>query len=155
MAVTLNTFTAGDGINCVKLNYNFSELQTLSNDNESDITTISNTALHKNGDNLEASAVATFKKDTVTTLSTGGAVSLSDNNDYFLTPTGNVTITLPTIASDQYSHTISLIVAGSQYSVNLGTTYSMLSADVDTEQPYSVLYIYNKIDNHWYYFMGQ
>lgn len=155
MPVTLYDFYAGDGINVTKVNYNFSQLQTLSNSNESQINTIAATALHKNGDNLEQSAIDTFKKDQVTVLSTSGSVTLDDNKDYFLTPTGNVTIVLPTIASDQFSHTITLIVAGSEYSVDLGTTYTMSSGTVDTEYTYSVLYIYNKLDNHWYYLIGR
>jgi hypothetical protein len=113
------------------------------------------TALHKNGDNIEQSAIDEFKKDQVTVLSTSGTIALADNKDYFLTPTGNVTITLPTITADEFSHTITLIVAGSEYSVDLGTTYALLSPTIDTEHDFSVLFMYNKLDNKWYYFMGQ
>lgn len=148
-------FQARKGINKDKLNENFSTMQNLANSNETQINTIASTALHKSGDNLEQSAIDEFKKDDATILSTSGAVSLLDGGEYFLTPTGNVTITLPTITADQYSHTISLIVAGSQYIVDLGTTYSMLGPAIDTEQTYSVLFLYNKIDGHWYFFMGQ
>ena len=155
MPVTLYTFDAGKGINRVKLNYNFAQLQDLSNNNESQINTIANTALHKNGDNIEQSAIDAFKKDNVTILSTSGSVSLDDGGDYFLTPTGDVTIVLPTITADQYSHTITLVVAGSSYSVDLGTQYSMLSPEVDTESDYSVLFVYNHIDGKWYYYIGQ
>lgn len=155
MPVTLHDFYAGDGINATKLNYNFSQLQTLANTNESQINNIGATALHKNGDNIEQSAIDAFKKDQVAVLSASGNVPLSDNSDYFLTPTGNVNIILPTITSDEFSHTITLIVAGSVYSVDLGTQLSLLSPTVNTIQPYSVLFMYNKIDNNWYYFIGQ
>lgn len=148
-------FYAGDGINCVKLNENFAALQGITNNNESAINTISTQALHKNGDNLEQSAIDAFKKDNVTVLSTSGTTPLTDGGDYFLTPTGNVTITLPTIDPDQYSHTISLVVAGSEYSVDLGTEYQLLGPEIDTENDYSVLFVYNHIDGHWYYYMGQ
>lgn len=156
MSVTLYDFYAGDGINATKLNYNFSQLQTITNDNESQINTIAATALHKNGDNLESSAIDEFKKDRVTVLTTSGTVALTDNSDYFLIPTGDVIITLPTITADEFSHTITLIVAGSEYSVDLGTgEYHLLSPDIDPAKDYSVLYVYNKIDNKWYDYMGQ
>ena len=148
-------FEPGKGINCVKLNENFAALQGITNNNESALNTISTNALHKNGDNLEQSAIDAFKKDNVTVLSTSGSVPLSDGGDYYLTPTGNVTITLPAITPDQFSHTISLIVAGSQYSVDLGTSYALLSPEVDTENDYSVFFVYNHIDGNWYYYIGQ
>jgi hypothetical protein len=156
MPITLHIFDAGKGINRVKLNENFAALQGLTNSNESQINTIAATALHKNGDNLEPSAIDAFRKDTVIVLETSGSVTLVDGGDYFLTPTGNITVTLPTITPDQYSHTISLIVAGSQYSVDFGQNVgSLLGPDIDTEQPYSVLLVYNKIDDKWYHYIGQ
>ena len=148
-------FEPGKGINCIKLNENFAALQGLTNNNESALNTIATNALHKNGDNLEQTAIDAFKKDNVTVLSTSGSVPLSDGGDYYLTPTGNVTITLPAITPDQFSHTISLIVAGSEYSVDLGTSYALLSPEVDTENDYSVFFVYNHIDGNWYYYIGQ
>lgn len=148
-------FEAGKGINRVKLNDNFAQLQGITNSNESALNTLSTQALHKNGDNLEQSAVDAFKRDNVTVLTTSDGVTLDDGGDYFLIPTGDVTITLPTITPDQYSHTISMVVAGSEYSVDLGTSYSLMNPPVDTEQDYSVLFVYNHIDDKWYYFMGQ
>lgn len=155
MPITLHIFDAGKGINRVKLNKNFAALQGLTNSNESQINTIAATALHKNGDNLEQSAIDAFRKDTVIVLKTSGPVTLVDGGDYFLTPTGNITVTLPTITPDQYSHTITMVVAGSSYSVDLGTTYTMMSPTIDTTHDYSVLFVYNHIDGHWYYFIGQ
>ena len=148
-------FSAGKGINSIKINDNFAMLQQKTNVNETQINTISNTALHKNGDNLEQSAINAFKQDTVTVLSTSGSVTLVDGGDYFLTPTNDVVITLPTVTADQYSHTISMVVAGSQYSVDLVTPNVLLGPDIDTTQDYSVLFLYNKIDNSWYYYIGQ
>ena len=153
--MSLYIFEDGKGINKTKLNYNFAELQTKTNDNESALNTLAATALHKNGDNLDQTAIDAFKQDTVTVISNSGPISLSDGGDYFLTPTGDVTITLPTITPDQYSHTITMVVAGSAHSVDLGTTYAMMSPTIDTTHDYSVLFVYNHIDGHWYYFIGQ
>lgn len=153
---TLYTFSAGKGINAVKINANFAALQNQSNNNETAINNIADTALLKDGSNLTQSAINTFQQQTPNILSTSGAISLTDNTANFLTLTGNGTISLPTVASDQYSHTISLVVAGGAYSLGLGTTYHLYNnLDIDTTKTYNVLYIYNKLDNHWYYSLTQ
>ena len=154
--MALNIFEAGKGINAVKINDNFSQVQNQSNANETAINNIADTALLKDGSNLTQSAINTFQQQTPRILRRSGTISLFDNTANFLTLTGSGTISLPAVASDQYSHTISLVVAGSNYSLGLGTTkhlYSPLA--IDTTQPYNVLYIYNKIDNSWYYSLTQ
>jgi hypothetical protein len=73
--------------------------------------------------------------------------------------TGNGVIALPTITADQYSHTITLVVEGSNYSLDISTAtggkhlYNDLS--IDPTQTYNVLFVYNKIDNSWYYSVTQ
>lgn len=149
-------FEAGKGINAVKINANFAELQSQTNTNETDISNLANTALLKDGSNITPSLVATFQQQTPNILSRSGTISLADNTANFLTLTGNGTISLPTVPNDQYSHTISLVVAGSSRSLGLGTTYHLYNnLDIDTTKTYNVLYIYNKLDNHWYYSLTQ
>ena len=154
--MVMNIFKAGKGINAVKINNNFSQLQTRSNNNETAINNIAKTALLKDGSNLTQSAINTFQQQTPNILSRSGTISLADNTANFLTLTSNGTISLPAVASDQYSHTISLVVAGGSYSLGLGTTYHLYNnLDIDTTKTYNVLYIYNKLDNHWYYSLTQ
>ena len=154
--MALNIFEAGKGINAVKINDNFSQVQNQSNTNETAINNIASTALLKDGSNLTQSAINAFQQQTPNILSRSGTISLTDNTANFLTLTGDGTISLPAVASDQYSHTISLVVAGGSYSLVLGTTYHLYNnLDIDTTQTYNVLYIYNKLDNHWYYSLTQ
>ena len=155
--MTLNIFQAGKGINATKVNDNFAEVQQQANDNESDITTISNTALLKDGSNLTQTIVDDFQQQTPIILATtSGTITLTDNRAHFLALTGNGTIDLPTPASDQYSHTITLTVQGSAYSLDLGTLYHLYNdLNIDTTETYNVLYIYNKIDGNWYYSITQ
>lgn len=155
----LNQFSAGDGINCIKLNENFAELQTQSNNNENSINVISNQALLKDGSNLTAQIVDDFRKQPATVLSSSGTISLLDNSANFLTLTGNAVISLPTISSDDYSHTILLVVAGSAYSLDVQTAtgghhlYNPIV--INTENPYNVMFVFNKLDNNWYYSITQ
>lgn len=152
-------FSAGKGINMVKLNHNFATLQQESNTNETNITNIANTALLKDGSNLTPDIIADFQSQVPNILSTSGTITLTDNTANFLTLTGNGVIALPTILPDNYSHTIILIVEGSQYSLDVSTAtngkhlYNDLR--VDPENTYSVLFIYNKIENSWYYSLTQ
>lgn len=154
--MALNIFEAGKGINAAKINDNFSQVQSQSNTNETAINNIASTALLKDGSNLTQSAINSFQQQTPNILSADGTISLTDNTANFLTLTGNGTISLPAVASDQYTHTISLVVAGGSYSLGLGTTYHLYNnLDIDTTKTYNVLYIYNKLDNHWYYSLTQ
>ena len=149
-------FEAGKGINATKINANFSELQNQTNTNETDIGNLASTALLKDGSNITPSLVTTFQKQTPNVITGDGTIALADNSANFLTLTDNGTISLPTVPNDQYSHTISLVVAGSSRSLGLGTTYHLYNnLDIDTTKTYNVLYIYNKLDNHWYYSLTQ
>lgn len=150
-------FEAGKGINATKTNANFSELQSQTNTNETDIGNLASTALLKDGSNLTQTIIDEFQQQTPNILSTSGTIALTDNSANFLTLTDNGTISLPTVPADQYSHTISVVVAGSTYSLDLGTTKHLLHfpLPIDTTQTYNVLYIYNKIDSSWYYSITQ
>lgn len=153
---TLYTFSAGKGINQVKINYNFAELQQESNTNETAINNIANTALLKDGSNLTQSIIDEFQQQTPNIITSSGSIALTDNSANFLTLTGNGTISLPTISADAYSHTISLIVEGGSYSLDLTATKHLYNpVTIDTTKTYNVLYIYNKIEDEWYYSLTQ
>lgn len=149
-------FEAGKGINAVKINANFSELQNQTNTNETDINTLESTALLKDGSNITPSIVQGFNQQTPNILSGNGTIALADNSANFLTLTGNATISLPTVLDDQYSHTISLIVEGSAYSLGFGTTKTLgTPLSLISTNTYQVFYVYNKIDRSWYFNLGQ
>ena len=154
-------FFAGNGINCKKLNENFMELQQKSNNNETSIGNLYDMALAADGSNLTSEIVYKFQQETPNIISADGDISLSDNSSNFLTLTGNNAnkIVLPAIGADQYSHTIVLVVEGSPYSLDINTAtggrHLYNDLDVDPTQTYSVMFVYNKIDNNWYYYLTQ
>jgi hypothetical protein len=152
-------FSPGKGINMVKLNYNFGAIQQQANTNETNINTIANTALLKDGSNLTPDIIAEFQSEVPNILSGSDTITLTDNSANFLTLTGNGVIALPTIASDNYSHTIALIVEGGQYSLDIATAtggkHLFNDLDVDSTNTYSVLFLYNKIEQAWYYSLTQ
>ena len=151
------TFEAGKGVNLVKLNANFTEVQNLANANETALLRIEQTALRKDGRNLTQDIVDEFRQETPIVLSSKkGNISLTDNKTHFLSLSGAGKIVLPTVSIDQFSHTITLIVAGGSYSLNLGSTNVILTkGDVDVSKPYNVLYIYHKVHRAWYYYISQ
>lgn len=155
-------FRAGDGINQGKLNENFAELQQKSNTNERNIDNLANNALLLDGSNLTSSIVEDFQKQTPNVISGDGDIVLTDNSSNFLTLTGNNTnkVVLPTIAPDEYSHTINLTVQGGSYSLDINTAtggHHLYNGQytIDPTQTYNVLFIYNKIDSFWYYSITQ
>ena len=156
----LHVFSAGKGINQAKINYNFAELQQETNTNETAINNIANTALLKDGSNATQSMIDEFQQQTPVILSGNGNINLTDNKVHFLTLISNNSnkVILPTPASDSYSHTIVLIVQGGSYSLDIangtsGHLYNNLT--VNTANPYSVMYIWNKINSRWYYSLTQ
>lgn len=153
----LHQFQAKKGINAKKLNENFSFVAKQANDNETALDVIAKTALLKDGSNLSQDIINEFNRDVDPIyLSDLGEIILTDNQTYFLTLTGNANIVLPTIYNDSVSHTIVLVVQGSDYSLDLGTEkYLNAPGELKTEQTYQVLYIYNKLDKSWYYCLGQ
>lgn len=158
--MALNEFHPGDGINAQKLNENFAEVQGQINDNENQIIDIDETALRKDGSNMTQEMVNDFNKQTPIILSGNGNINLTDNRVHFLTLTSNNSnkVVLPAVTSDNYSHTIILIVQGSAYSLNIanGTAGHLYNdINVNTSNTYSVMYIYNKINNRWYYSLTQ
>lgn len=153
----MQLFSAGDGVNCIKLNTNFDQVMTDTNSNEAQINDIASTALLADGSNLTQTMIDDFKQEIANVLSTSGTIALTDNTANFLTLTGNGTISLPAISPDNYSHTITLVVEGGSYTLDLGTTKHLYNPamPIDTTETYNVMYIYNKIDNNWYYSLSQ
>lgn len=153
----MHTFEAGKGINALKINENFTEIVDLANANETALLRIEQTALLKDGTNLSQDVVDKFKQDEPIVLKNRqGNIALTDNKTHFLSLSGAGKIVLPSIADDQFSHTITLIVDGSSYSLNLGSTNVILTkGGVDVAKTYSVLYIYHKIHRAWYYYISQ
>lgn len=155
----MHTFEAGKGINALKINENFTEVMDLANANETALLHIEQTALRKDGRNLTQDIVDEFKKDEPIILNGRGDVILTDNRSHFLTLTGNGTIVLPTVLTDQFSHTITLVVQPTQFSLTLDKKQSAVVLGTNTEiietDPFSVLYVYNKIDKKWYYYISQ
>lgn len=151
------TFEAGKGVNLVKLNANFTEVQNLANSNETALLRIEQTALRKDGRNLTQDIVDEFRQETPIVLSNKkGNISLTDNKTYFLSLSGAGKIVLPTVPTDQFSHTITLIVDGSSYSLDVGSVNSILTrGNIDISKTYNILYIYNKINKKWYFYISQ
>jgi hypothetical protein len=152
-------FSPNKGINVVKLNSNFAKLQQKANQNEDGILDIANTALLKNGRNLTPEIINDFQSQVPNILTASGSISLTDNTANYLTLTGDGVIVLPVVPTDNYSHTIILIVEGSNYTLDIGTAtgdkHLFNDITVDPTETYSVMFIYNKIENAWYYSLTQ
>lgn len=153
----MHIFEAGKGINAVKINENFTEVMDLANANETALLQLSQTALLKDGSNLSQEVVDKFKQEEPIVLENRqGDIVLTDNKTHFLSLSGAGKIALPTVLTDQFSHTVTLIVDGSSYSLDLGSTNVILTkGDVDVSKPYNVLYIYHKVHRAWYYYISQ
>lgn len=151
------TFEAGKGVNVKKLNANFAESKNTANANESKLLELYNKSLRKDGSNLSQDVVDKFKQDEPIVLeSRQGDIVLTDNKTHFLSLSGNGKIVLPTVPTDQFSHTITLIVEGSNYSLELGTTKPILTREnIDVSKTYNLLYIYHKVNRAWYYYITQ
>ena len=149
-------FNAGDGINVNSLNTNFDNCKNDANTNEIALNQIAATALKIDGSNLTQNIINAFNQSSPNIITTGGNIPLTDNSVNFLTLTANGTIQLPAVPSDSFSHTIILMVKGGTYSLNLGTTKYILNyLNINIANMYSVMFIYNKLDNSWYYSLTQ
>lgn len=156
----MHIFEAGKGINALNINKNFTDVMDLANANEVALLRIEQTALRKDGRNLTQDVVTQFQQDEPVILENQKEdIALTDNKTHFLSLSGNGKIILPNISDDQFSHTITLIVNGSSYTLdasNGGTLPQILTkGDVDVSRPYNVLYIYHKVHRAWYYYISQ
>lgn len=149
----MHTFEAGKGINAIKINENFIEAADLANANETSLLQLSQTALLKDGSNLSQDIINKFQQnETIVLQGRQGDIALTDNKAHFLSLSGTGKIVLPSVPTDQFSHTIILVVAGGSYSLDLGTNGRMIIQKeiLDISKPYNVMYIFNKIDRLWY-----
>lgn len=152
----MHVFKAGKGINKNKLNDNFEELKEKANANETNLNRLASTALQKDGSNLSQDIINKFQQEIPIILSGSGNIDLTDNKTHFLTLTGNGTPVLPTIGIDEISHTITLIVDGSNFSLDLSAHYAILNKmDIDTSEMYSILFMYHKVKKSWFYYISQ
>lgn len=152
-------FSAGKGINCIKLNQNFADLQTKSNTNETQINNIATNSLKKDGSNVTQSVVDAFNTVTPVVLTNqSGTITLQDNTPYYISLSGDAVLdTMPIVAPDGISHTITAVIQCNNYSFDMSVIHGTLGSviSIDTTKDYQVMFIYNKIDGYWYYSIGQ
>lgn len=154
----LQIFKAGDGPNCIKLNANFQLMKQLQNANETTLQTIASTALLKDGSNFPNSLKEEIRQNPPVILSGDGDQTLTANAEHFFTPTGNARFVLPNVANDDHSYTCTVVVQGSNYSVDVSAATGgqlISNTQLDITKPYSVMFIYNHIDSKWYYYITQ
>ena len=85
-------------------------------------------------------------------LESSGVITLTDNSINTITPTGNVTFTLPTITDDTVLHQIFVqINLSTLYTLALGTSYFFNSTAPDMSQigVYNLVYEYDKANQYW------
>lgn len=91
----------------------------------------------------------------VNSLLSSGTLSLSADRIYVLTPSDNVTFTLPTIEGTETSkfHQIMVQVAMPEtvYTINLGTThyFDLEAPDLTHTGNYNIYFEYDNINNTW------
>lgn len=89
---------------------------------------------------------------TINILATSGTIALTDNTINAITPTGNVTFTLPTIANNSTYHQILIQVDLSMaVSFDLDTTlyFNGIAPDLSSTGYYNILYEYDKLQQAW------
>lgn len=161
--MTMYTFQAGKGINANKINSNFTEVKDQANANENNINTIMNTSLKKDGSNLTDSIINEFQKEIMYTYSAKNVIILDEshfaNKTVCLRLTGNGQIRLYNPTDIIHSNTVRLIVQGSSYTLDVdyatGGRHLYNNLNIDPTQTYCVLFIYNRLDNNWYYSITQ
>lgn len=158
----MHIFEAGKGINATKINENFTEVINVANDNETALLQIANTALLKNGANVTQDMVTKFQQEEpilITGEEASGDIILTDNRTHFLSLTGNGKIVLPTVPTDEYSHTITLVVSSTEYTLDISYDGKAEILATNTEliepNPFNVLYVFNKIEHKWNYYITQ
>lgn len=90
---------------------------------------------------------------TVNVLDTSGTITLSDNSINSITPSGNITFTLPTITDNTVFHEIMVqINLSTVYTIDVGTTYyfNKTAPDLSGAGTYNLYYEYDKANEQWY-----
>lgn len=152
-------FSAGKGINCIKLNQNFADMQNKSNTNETQINNIATNSLKTDGSNITQDIVDAFNTITPTVLTNqSGTITLQDNTQYYISLSGNATLgTMPVVGSDNISHTIIVVIEPNNNSFDISIVGRSLGSGItiNTAYAYQIMFIFNKIDGYWYYCIGQ
>lgn len=104
---------------------------------------------------IDSSALTPYelKNKTINTPSTSGTIELTDNSINSITPSGNITFTLPTIADNTVFHEIMVqINLSTVYTIDVGTTYyfNKTAPDLSTAGTYNLYYEYDKATQQWY-----
>lgn len=93
------------------------------------------------------------KLKTVNVLNTSGTVALTDNSINSITPSGNITFTLPTITDNTVFHEIMVqINLSTVYTIDVGTTnyFNKTAPDLSSAGTYNLYYEYDKATQQWY-----
>ena len=108
-------------------------------------------------DDLGSSPVHTHsdkedKEKAMATLATTGTIALADNLAYQITPTGNITFSLPTVTDRTKLHQILVqMKLTSVYTIELGTAcfFNKSKPDLSTAGSYTLVYEYDNLENCW------
>lgn len=89
----------------------------------------------------------------ITILATSGTIALSDNSINSITPTGNVTFTLPTVTDNTVFHQIlvQMNLSADYYTINVGAS-SYFNKEIPTfgqTGKYNIIYEYDSTANEW------
>lgn len=93
-----------------------------------------------------------FVPTNLTTLSTSGTISLVNNSVNKITPSGNVTFTLPSVSDNTKFHQILVQVNMSAVkSINVGTTYffNKTAPDLSKTGVYDLYFEYDSSNSYW------
>ena len=88
----------------------------------------------------------------INVLSTSGTIALTDNSVNSITPSGNVTFTLPTVTDNTVFHQILVQVnLSTVYTIDIGTTYffDKTTPDMSNAGIYNLIYEYDKANQYW------
>lgn len=102
--------------------------------------------------NETVGSINNLQNQPITVLETSGTIALSDNSINSITPTGNVTFTLPTITDNTVFHQILVqINLTSVYAIGLGATkfFNDESPDLTLIGAYNLIYEYDVAGGNW------
>jgi len=110
------------------------------------------TAARATADSNGNTIISTYERISkdITTLSSNGTISLTDNSINKITPTGTITFTLPSISDTTVFHQILIqLTMNTVVTIDLGTTYffNATTPDLSSTGIYNIIYEYD--GSHW------
>ena len=97
------------------------------------------------------------KAPSISSLTTSGTIALNDNTNYLITPTGNITFTLPTVTNTTINHKIEVEInmSSTVYSIDLGlgnnpNYFNKKAPNLSTTGVYNLLFQYSPSKSVWY-----